>query len=139
MEVPDGGIRHQQSMLEIDVFPRLRRPVDRLLHPVSVLRVNALEDTFDGRYGRAVVLEDSKVSSDPMISPVDGFHPKLPVWLRRCASARYASLGCSARRRAQGIADSVGRDRLSSAGVRSGTLAPRPRSSWAALPIGRWM
>jgi len=69
---------------------------------------------------------------------------KLPVWLSRCASARYASLRCSARRWAartlaaerpvermvsSGIADSVGRDRLSSAGVRFGTLAPRPRSS----------
>src|SRR6266446_4322013 len=92
-----------------------------------------------------------KVSADQMISPVDGFHPKLPVWLSRCASARYASLRCSARRWvartlaaerpvdrmvSSGIADSVGRDRLSSAGVRFGTLAPRPRSSRGRAPDG---
>jgi hypothetical protein len=32
-----------------------------------------------------------KVSSDQTISPVSGLHPKLPVWLSLCASARYAS------------------------------------------------
>src|SRR5258708_4580237 len=30
-----------------------------------------------------------------MISPVDTLQPKLPVWLNRCASDKYASLCCS--------------------------------------------
>src|SRR5580700_2226580 len=36
-----------------------------------------------------------KDSSDHMMSPVETLHPKLPVWLNRCASDKYASLCCS--------------------------------------------
>src|SRR6266478_9937239 len=32
-----------------------------------------------------------KVSSDQKCSSLETFHPKLPVWLSLCASARYAS------------------------------------------------
>ena len=80
VDVPDGAIRHQQSMLEIDVLPRLR-PVDRLLHPGSVFRVNPLEDAFDGRCGRAVVLEDSK----GLVRPDDLAGGRLPPEASRMA------------------------------------------------------
>ena len=81
VDVPDGAIRHQQSMLEIDVLPRLRRPVDRLLHPGSVFGVNPLEDAFDGRCGRAVVLEDSK----GLVRPDDLAGGRLPPEASRMA------------------------------------------------------
>src|ERR1700758_3267344 len=68
-------------MLEIDVLPRLRRPVDRLLHPGSVFGVNPLEDTFDGRCGRAVVLEDSK----GLVRPDDLAGGRLPPEASRMA------------------------------------------------------
>jgi len=68
-------------MLEIDVLPRLRRPVDRLLHPGSVFRVNPLEDAFDGRCGRAVVLEDSK----GLVRPDDLAGGRLPPEASRMA------------------------------------------------------
>src|SRR5271156_637475 len=35
------------------------------------------------------------VSPDQTISPLPGFHPKLPVWLSLWASDKYASLFCS--------------------------------------------
>src|SRR4029077_20400589 len=36
-----------------------------------------------------------KISSDQTISPVWTVHPKLPVWLSLCASARYACRRCN--------------------------------------------
>src|ERR1700738_2417775 len=37
-----------------------------------------------------------KLSFDQKISPLETSQPKLPVWLNRCASAKYISLCCSA-------------------------------------------
>src|SRR5690242_15143176 len=68
-------------MLEIDVLPRLRRTVDRLLHPGSVFRMNPLQNAFDRRCGRAVVLEDSK----GLVRPDDLAGGRLPPEASRMA------------------------------------------------------
>src|SRR5258708_10578299 len=60
VQMLDGAIGHQQSMLEIEIpsIPRcaLHDPFDA----GRVLRMNAPEDAFHGRFGRSVVFEDSK-------------------------------------------------------------------------------
>src|SRR5713101_3816468 len=60
MDVPDGTIRHQQSMLEVEVPPLFRCAFDGLPHQGRVFRMDPLEDALDGRPRVAVVAEDSK-------------------------------------------------------------------------------
>ena len=60
MDILDGPIRHQQSMLGDKILPILRRALDGLFHDSHVLRMNPLEHKFHGRLRRSVVLEDSK-------------------------------------------------------------------------------
>jgi len=81
MDILDGTIWHQQSMLRDKIFPILRRaPPDGLFHEGHVLRMNPLESKCHGRLRSLVVLEDSKCfPSDQTISPVEILQPKLPV------------------------------------------------------------
>src|SRR5258708_20638638 len=56
----DRTIRHYQAIFMLKILPILRRALHGLSHQGRVVRMNPLEDKFDGRYRRSVVLEDSK-------------------------------------------------------------------------------
>jgi hypothetical protein len=60
VDMPDGTVRHHQAIFMVKVFPIMRRTLECLFHESRVLRMNPLEQTLHGRYGRSVVLEDSK-------------------------------------------------------------------------------
>src|ERR1700676_4827393 len=60
MDIFDGTIRHHQAIFMLKILPVLRRTLNRLLHQGRVVRMNPLEDKFDGRFRRSVVSEDSK-------------------------------------------------------------------------------
>src|SRR5258708_22382024 len=47
-------------MLKIKIPPILRCAFNYLFHEGRVLRMNSLESTFQGRFRRSLVLEDSK-------------------------------------------------------------------------------
>src|SRR6266853_991798 len=55
-----GTIRHQQAMFKIKIAPILQSTLNCLLRGSRVFRMNPLDDKFDGRYRRLVILEDSK-------------------------------------------------------------------------------
>src|SRR5216684_2340487 len=56
----DRTIRHHQAIFMLKILSILRSTLNGLCHQGRVVRMNPLEDTFDGRYRRSVVLEDSK-------------------------------------------------------------------------------
>src|ERR1700676_357642 len=56
----DPTIRHHQAIFMLKVFSILRRTLNGLFYRGRVFRMNPLEDHFDGRFRRSVVLEDSK-------------------------------------------------------------------------------
>ena len=60
MDICDGTIRHQQPIFKIKILPILRRALDCLFHEGRVFRMNPLENKFNGRFRRSVVLKDSK-------------------------------------------------------------------------------
>ncbi len=61
MDVFDGPIRHQHTVLEIKILPILRGALDCLLYQRSVFRVNPLKNELHGRSCRCLlVLEDAK-------------------------------------------------------------------------------
>jgi hypothetical protein len=60
MDVFDGAIRHHQAIFMLKILPILRRSLNRLFHQGCVVRMNPLEDKFEGWYRRSVVLKDPK-------------------------------------------------------------------------------
>jgi hypothetical protein len=60
MDMFYGTIVHEQSMFKIKSVPILRGALDCLFHMGRILRMNAFESEFHGRFRRPVVLEDSK-------------------------------------------------------------------------------
>jgi len=76
------------SDVQNQILPILRRALDCLFYEGRVFGMDPLHNKFHGRGHRSVVLEDSKMFSDQVISPVGTFQSKLPVWLNRCASDR---------------------------------------------------
>src|ERR1700738_2442408 len=67
MDIFDGTIWHHQAIFMLKILSILRRALNCLSHRGSVFRMNPLEDKFDGRYRRSVVLEDPK----GFVGPVD--------------------------------------------------------------------
>src|ERR1700676_1599 len=56
----DRTIRHHQAILMLKILSILRSTLNGLFHQGRVVRMNPLEDKFDGRFRRSVVLKDSK-------------------------------------------------------------------------------
>src|ERR1700674_2572632 len=56
----DRTIRHHQAIFMLKILSILRSTLNGLFHRGRVFRMNPLEDQFDGRFRRSVVLEDSK-------------------------------------------------------------------------------
>src|SRR6266478_670954 len=68
MDMFDRPIRHHKAIFMLKIIPIPRCALNGLFHQGRVFQ---------------------------MIPPVETLHPKLPVWLNRCASDKYASLCCS--------------------------------------------
>ena len=86
MDIFEETIRHHQSIFMVKIFPILLRPLDCLVAPEPRLP----DELVGGPVPRSVswlgrIRKVAKVSSDQMISPVDGFQPKLPVLSRAFA------------------------------------------------------
>src|SRR6202795_1517091 len=60
MDIFDRTIRHYQAIFMFKILPILRRALDCLFHEGGVFRMNPLEDNFEGRFRRSILLEDSK-------------------------------------------------------------------------------
>jgi len=60
MDIFGGAIRHQQPIFLFKILPILRRTLHCLLHERCVVRMNPLENHFNGRRRSLLVLEDPK-------------------------------------------------------------------------------
>src|ERR1700676_1140693 len=89
-------IRHHQAIFMLKILSILRRTLNGFFHRARVFRMTPLEETSTGGFVDRSYWKIRKVSSDQRISPMEGLQPKLPVLLRRCASARKVSLWRSA-------------------------------------------
>ena len=67
MEIFDGTIRHQQSVLMFKIRQLSWGEIDGLLRAGPVLRMNSREDKFHGRFRRGVVLKDAKGFLGPQV------------------------------------------------------------------------
>src|ERR1700752_44229 len=57
MEMPDGAIGHQQTMLKIPILRVLRCTLDEFLHENEVVGMDSLKHQLEGGLGRAVISE----------------------------------------------------------------------------------
>src|SRR6266403_4226665 len=58
MEVLDRTVRHQQTMLKIQIRPSLSRAVECLLHEISVVGMNSMHYQLQCRLNRSITLKD---------------------------------------------------------------------------------
>ena len=60
MDIFNGTLRQEESMFKIQVCSTVGCAIENLLHACDVFRMNPLENKFNGRFRRSVVLKDSK-------------------------------------------------------------------------------
>src|SRR6267378_3036531 len=60
MDIFHRAIRHQQSILMVEILSVAGRAIDGLLHGSAIFRMGALDNKFHGRFRGSVTLEDSE-------------------------------------------------------------------------------
>jgi len=79
MDVLDQAVGHHQAIFKLEILFLPRCALDRLRHKGRVLRMDTLENGFDGRLRGPVVLEDAKGFLRPDDLAGGDVQPKLPV------------------------------------------------------------